>query len=171
MRADGNLWGSYLTGQSGRVQSPTLEFPRYLFSSSDYLNPIMLQFTLALLGAMSLVNGSPTDLDERASSGCTEFKFPVTASATNLKITVPPNLSDPQVLEDFLVASGEALAGGALGNAGDTQQQNGTYTMSGIYCTPLKTVASRANTIQYLQVRLLRRLLLYTDPHSSMQSP
>ena len=114
----------------------------------------MVQFALALLGAISLVKGSPTNLEERTSNGCTEFKFPVTASATNLKITVPPNLSDPQVLEDFLISSGSAIAGGALGDAGKTQHQKGTFMMSGIYCPPLKNVPSRANTIQYLQVRL-----------------
>ena len=108
---------------------------------------------LGLLGFFSLfLAGSCAAVEKRALSGCTVFKFPVTASANNLDITsVPSNLGNPTVLEDFIVSSAEALAGALLRGVG-TIETNGTFMMSAIYCEPVNVVPSRANTIQYLQV-------------------
>lgn len=127
----------------------------------------MLKSACALLGLLTLSAAVPSfELEKRGDQpGCTSFKFPVTASATNLKLeNIPPNLYNPEVLEDFIVSSASAIAGGILANAAQTQKQNGTFMMAAIYCQPLKKVAGRENTVQYLQVNLrLRHLLALTD--------
>jgi hypothetical protein len=88
-----------------------------------------------------------------ASPKCTDFIIPVRATAPTKLIdesSVPQNLDDPTVLIDFLVSEAESRAAALLGAVG-TIETIGTFNMSMRYCEPTKKVASRANSIQYLQ--------------------
>ena len=105
---------------------------------------------LALMGQSMAV---PTTTTQKLPGGsCTEFTFPVTASANNFKFeSIPKNLQIPIVLEDFILSTASDVAGTGATNVGRIET-NGTYSMSAIYCVPDKVAAGRTNTIQYLQV-------------------
>ena len=104
---------------------------------------------------------------------CTEFFFPVTASANNFNLdNVPTNLQDPIVLEDFIISTASAIAGTGAANIGRLEA-NGTFSMSAIYCVPNEVGTGRQNTIQYLQVGFDKPedLCSVAKPCSSMRSP
>jgi hypothetical protein len=81
---------------------------------------------------------------------CTEFRIPVQASAPT-KILSAPNLgvlSNPNNLIDYILAQSSTIAN--VGGAGSLLTE-GTYGISVRYCAPEVYIASRADTIQYLQ--------------------
>lgn len=119
----------------------------------------MARLSLVLLGLLSLSSAAATaPAPEAGAQGCTKFRIQQYGSAKNIKnITVPSNLGKLNVFEDFLVSSGEAIAGGILSQPGSVQTKNGTFGLSAIYCPPTKHVPHRANTIQYLQHAITMR--------------
>jgi hypothetical protein len=91
-------------------------------------------------------------LNRRAEPQCTDFLIPVQASSSQMipAGNIPTNLSDGTVLTDYLVSQASSGLAGVLGGIGGVTQ-SGSFQMSARYCVPAVTVASRANTIQYLQ--------------------
>lgn len=63
---------------------------------------------------------------------------------------IPANLSNSDVLTDYLASQGESVVAGVLSSAA-TAEQSGNFLMGARYCEPAVYNASRAHTIQYLQ--------------------
>jgi hypothetical protein len=102
--------------------------------------------TLAVLSQAATLN-------RRASPKCTDFLIPVQASSSQMipADNIPTDLSDGTVLTAYLVSQASSGLAGLLGGIGGVEQ-SGNFEMSARYCEPAVFVASRANTIQYLQV-------------------
>lgn len=91
-------------------------------------------------------------LARRVEPQCTDFLIPVHASSSQMisADNIPTDLTNPTVLTDYLVSQLESGLAGLLGGIGAVEQ-SGDFNISARYCVPAVTVASRANTIQYLQ--------------------
>lgn len=143
------------------IKAQTTHNLRIFFNSNPYQStshtqaqlepmPIMIHAITALAALASLTQGA--SLAQRAEPDCTDFLIPVTASS-NKQIpanNIPSNLNDSTVLTDYLVSQLSSGLAGVLGATGNVEQ-GGSFQMSARYCKPAVTVASRANTIQYLQ--------------------
>nr|POF13032.1 hypothetical protein CFP56_10180 [Quercus suber] len=105
---------------------------------------------IALPALVALAHGST--LPRRNEPECTDFLIPVTASSGKMipADNIPSNLNDGTVLTDYLVSQLSSGLAGILGGVGNLEQ-SGHFEMSARYCEPANKVASRANTIQYLQ--------------------
>ena len=91
-------------------------------------------------------------LSRRTEPKCTDFLIPVQASSSQMipANNIPTDLTNSAVLTAYLTSQAESGLAGILGGIGAVEQ-SGSFQMSARYCVPAKTVASRANTIQYLQ--------------------
>lgn len=91
-------------------------------------------------------------LVRRAEPQCTDFLIPVSASSSQMVPAgnIPTDLQNSTVLTDYLVSQASSGLAGILGGIGSVEQ-SGNFNMSARYCVPAVSVASRANTIQYLQ--------------------
>lgn len=104
--------------------------------------------TLAALSTLT----AAASLGRRAGPTCTDFMIPVQASSSQMipADNVPKNLSNGVALTDYLVSQASSGLAGVLGGIGAVEQ-SGNFMMSARYCEPAVKIASRANTIQYLQ--------------------
>lgn len=84
---------------------------------------------------------------------CHDFIIPVKARAPVKLIAssvTADDLTDPTVLEDFIVSEASSGLAALLGLLGTTYT-SGTWNMSARYCEPAVHVPERAHTLQYLQ--------------------
>jgi hypothetical protein len=117
-----------------------MQLPLFLLS--------LIGLTVAVVLPSSQQDESST-LSRRAGPKCTTFKVPISASAQNRKVILPPNFdatSNPlgQLLNS-IEASGETGLGNVLGDAILT---SGTYQINMQYCVPEVYNKSRADTLQ-----------------------
>lgn len=111
----------------------------------------MISSTFAAFTALAGLTQAAS-IARRGEPQCTDFLIPVHASSSQMipAYNVPTDLSNPTVLTDYLVSQLSSGLAGILGGIGAVEQ-SGDFVMSARYCVPAVTVASRANTIQYLQ--------------------
>ncbi|MCJ1446956.1 MAG: hypothetical protein MMC23_007464 [Stictis urceolatum] len=109
--------------------------------------------SLATLVFSSLAAAVPTELAPRVTANCTDFFIPVHATAPVKQIpllNIPKNLDNVDVFVDFVTSEASSGLAALLALAG-THETTGDFMMSARYCEPTNKIASRANTIQYLQ--------------------
>ena len=106
--------------------------------------------TAAIVALASLTQAA--SINRRTEPKCTDFLIPVQASSAQMipANNFPTNLADPAILAAYLASQASSKLAGVLGGIGAVEQ-SGSFNMSARYCVPAVTVASRANTIQYLQ--------------------
>lgn len=111
----------------------------------------MMHNTFAIVAVLSALS-SASSIHRRVGPKCTDFLIPVHASSSDMipASNVPIDLTNGVVLTDFLVSQASSGLAGLLGGIGAVEQ-SGNFEMSARYCEPSVKVASRANTIQYLQ--------------------
>lgn len=111
----------------------------------------MMHNAFTIVAVLSTLSSAST-ISRRAGPKCTDFLIPVHASSSDMipASNVPTDLTNGVVLTDYLVSQASSGLAGVLGGIGAVEQ-SGDFEMSARYCEPSVKVASRANTIQYLQ--------------------
>jgi hypothetical protein len=135
----------FLSSSPSTTRTPTIH--PHLFT--------MMRFAASLLSFVGLAMAATIPLDgqrsleRRSGPTCTTFKVPITASAQNTVINLPPNYdanSNPLgQLTNSIEGSGETILGNVLG---DLILTSGTYNINMQYCVPEVYNASRADTLQ-----------------------